>query len=88
MYSGILVSLSISPQFIGALADAGCLVLGGVPDNARVMGCTCGSSPSQFLAFGPALGYMPSNPLVSNHLFCPLMQCAAFLWAKTKESMN
>ena len=46
----------LAPNCIGALADAGCLVLGGVPDNARVMGCTCGSSPSQFLAFGPALG--------------------------------
>ena len=28
------------------LLPLGSLVLGGVPDNARVMGCTCGGSPS------------------------------------------
>ena len=50
----LLISLSATCfAFASGLANilvspTTCLVLGGVPDNARVMGCTCANSPSNY----------------------------------------
>ena len=65
----------LAPNLLGHLPPATCPVLGGVPDNARVMGCTCGSSPSQFPTIGfSSRGYPASNsaPLIRHFVLSNL----------------
>ena len=50
--SNLIRASSVARTPSATISPATGLVLGGVPDNARVMGCTCANSPSK-TSFNP-----------------------------------